>query len=281
MSTDFDALALKLEKRTELNTELMQAYLEYSESSNFDEREFLRRAVIVRDYGSGVMELGYSSVQLPKDSGFDSDRESLTDEEKEKRDRANLSRSVRRSRAQVRRKVMAGNLDHMLTLTYRENVTDSKKAFSDFKKFVRAVRVHVPGWAYVCVLEYQKRGACHFHVAVKGWQNVHLLRSSWRAVVGDGNIHLKSPFGKYSSNYKWDFAKLAGYLSKYITKGIHSLDSKQRYRVSEGIAIPEHRFIHEFPKFTDFVAELFDSFGVSCSFHWKEDNSSHGWACSW
>ncbi|MGK2927912.1 MAG: rolling circle replication-associated protein [Lysobacterales bacterium] len=191
----------------------------------------------------------------------------------------NLARSLRRSRAQVRRKCMAGGLDHLLTLTYAENMTDLNAGWRDFKQFLRYVRKRRGGFAYLAVPEFQKRGAVHFHVAVHGFQDVRFLRRAWVAVVGAGNIDVKGPRVRGPS--MWARTKLAGYLTKYITKNASTEEARQRYRVAEGIEIPGETRVHRFPMFFDFVAEIFDSLGVPCAFHWKAHNAPHGWACSW
>jgi hypothetical protein len=103
----------------------------------------------------------------------------------------NLDRCIRRAKAKIRRKVMAGGLDHLLTLTYRVNITDRWRAWADFTKFIRLVHRHFPEWPYVVVYETQKRGAIHFHVAVKGFQKVELLRGLWLSLVGEGNIDVQ------------------------------------------------------------------------------------------
>src|SRR5208283_966175 len=81
----------------------------------------------------------------------------------------NLDRCIRRAKAKLRRKVMAAGLDHLLTLTYRENITEKWRAWADFERFVRLVHKHRSDWPWVVVAEAQKRGAVHFHLAVKGF----------------------------------------------------------------------------------------------------------------
>lgn len=75
---------------------------------------------------------------------------------------------------------MAGGLDHLLSLTVRENLIDDVRAYGYFEKFIRLVHTYLLGWKYVVVAERQKRGAIHFHMAVKGYQDVALLRSLWQ-----------------------------------------------------------------------------------------------------
>ena len=277
-----EGFALRLEQRTELNRDYADYEAELSAQTDNDGE--LLRAVNVRDYGNGLVEVGYSSVQYIKplrrtSSDSDTVADPETEQEKRKRAEINLSRSVRRSKAQARRKCMAGGLDHLLTLTYRENMTDEKTAYAHFKAFLRKVRERYPDWKYLAVHELQSRGAIHFHCAVKGYQDVRYLRSCWLSVVGAGNIDVKAPQGRGAA--KWKLPRLASYLTKYITKNATTANARQRYRVAEGIEIPESVSVLRFPKWTDFVAEIFDSLGVTCKHHWKPDRGQFGWACSW
>lgn len=269
-----DAEALRLVQRTELN----RAFVEYEKTAGPDQTPELLRCVNVRDYGGGIVEIGYSSVQMvpPAERVKDETEKDVPEHIKRQ---INLARSVRRSKAQVRRKCMAGGLDHLLTLTYRQNVTSLDSAFYDAKRFIRLVRKRLPEWKYVLVPEFQKRGAVHFHMAVRGFQDVRLLRRCWLEVVGAGNIDVQGP--RFSGSVKWKLPKLASYLSKYITKDQSAANARQRYRVAEGIEIPSAITVHRFPRFTDFVAEFFDSLGVPMSHHWKGEAGQYGWACSW
>ena len=157
-----------------------------------------------------------------------------------------LERSSRRAKTKVRRLCKAKGLTTMITLTYRENQTDRVRMARDFDVFVKRLRRVVPDFQYVCVFEKQERGAYHAHIAVprvlshylhKGMlvRSYALLRSIWRAVVGadNGNIDV-------SRNKKMgrSAARLASYLSKYITKGFaDSSGLGDSYRAS-GRALP-------------------------------------------
>ena len=115
-SRDSEASALSLDQRTELNQ--IPQY-------DFDPLlDGVSHLVTVRQFGSDLVEVGYSSVRpLPSERQEEealekrrsSSRSTLSDQQKKR----NLERSARRSKAQVRRKCMVGGLDHMLTLTYR------------------------------------------------------------------------------------------------------------------------------------------------------------------
>lgn len=164
----------------------------------------------------------------------------LTADELLERAERNEDRSCRRARTKVRRLAKYKRLDTMLTLTYRENQTDRTLAQAHLSAFLRRVKKLIPGFEYVAVAELQDRGAYHWHLAVKrlnagyfsGGYYVHswkLLRAIWRSVIGGGgNIDVQAP-GKPGRGIH----KLAGYLTKYITKGFTSgVKHQNRYQAS-------------------------------------------------
>ncbi len=139
-----------------------------------------------------------------------------------------LSKSQARAKKQVRYKSMMMNADRMLTLTYRENITDLKRAWSDLKAFSRKMKTEFEDdWQYICVPEFQKRGAVHFHMAVSGFFPVNKVRQFWRDVVGEGNIDITSP--RAVDKNSWNPKRIANYLAKYITKNDSVEFNKRRY----------------------------------------------------
>lgn len=155
------------------------------------------------------------------------------------------SNSVQRARKNLRLKVKAIRGDHMLTLTYRENVTDRERVAKDFKEFVRRVnKLKSKGLRkldYVAVLEPQERGAWHIHAAVHGWQVVQVLRAIWYEIVGkgNGNVDVQGPKSKGAQKAR-GVHQIADYLSKYIGKDFDdAVLNKKRYWASKGIVIPE------------------------------------------
>lgn len=143
-------------------------------------------------------------------------------------DEMTLLKSQARAKKTIRHKLMMMQADRMLTLTYRENMTDlQSRGWSDIKKFSRLMRETFDDWKYVCVPEFQKRGAVHFHMAIKGYYPVNVVRKIWRQVVGDGNIDITSP--KTIGKNSWNPKNIAVYLYKYITKEDSVQFNKRRY----------------------------------------------------
>ncbi|MBN9430182.1 MAG: hypothetical protein J0H09_27135 [Burkholderiales bacterium] len=156
--------------------------------------------------------------------------------ERAAKDAANRERAARRARSECCARLKAIRADRMITLTYRENMTDRDRLARDWKEFVRRVR-RVMGFDYVATYERQKRGAWHMHVGVHGRQNYRLLRSVWRSIVGadGGNIDVRNPFKQRGLRHK-----LAAYMSKYIAKNaVDGESGERRVWCSKGINRPD------------------------------------------
>jgi hypothetical protein len=177
---------------------------------------------------------------------------------------------------------MAAGLDHLLTLTYRVNITERWRAWSDFTRFVRLVHKHFPDWPYVVVYETQKRGAIHFHLAVKGFQKVELLRGLWHSLVGEGNIDVQ--YKRSGGGVQWKKSTLACYLAKYIGKNMEAESNERRFRCSLGIEIKgEVIWIPLRVPAKDYALLRLEAVAgrigyVRCP---EESNGAYGWACSW
>lgn len=155
-------------------------------------------------------------------------RKRATKREGATRSTVDIERAARRAKKRIRLLCLAIGADHMMTLTYRENMVDRERAKADWRRFVQLVQRKYPNWAYVVVTERQERGALHFHAAVVGFQPVRYLRRCWRAVVGEegGNIHVRGPRkrwqrpGEDDHGHEWHTGKLAAYISKYLGKDV-------------------------------------------------------------
>lgn len=122
--------ALRLDKRTYLN------------------REQGHFRVILRDYGGGFCEAGWSFV--PNLKPFKAARG-----ESEQRE-LHEDRASRRARSRLRQLILSANADYLLTLTYRQNVTDYQQQSSqDLTNFIRRVKKYLPHWVFVAVPEKQ------------------------------------------------------------------------------------------------------------------------------
>lgn len=214
----------------------------------------------------------------------------------EERRAANLRRSVRRSRQKVRHTVKALNADHMLTLTYRENMQDIDRLKSDFKRFVRMMVARFPLWQYCAVRETQERGALHLHIAVKGRQPLNYIRTCWYIAIGGsasdkgeftkGAINVRAPSrfsGRQGKSVKWKVEKLAGYLTKYLGKEFEgaSEHNSKRFWHSNGIdGVKVEKFWLGATNFKDAIIECHDLVhgrGASNLTIWAADSWQNIW----
>lgn len=240
----------------------------------------------VRDYGNGMVEAGISFVPVDRvvNSGNSSTQKDQTD------------RAVRRARATIRRRCMTMQADHLLTLTYRDNMTDWRQACLDLETFIRAIREQLGPFHYVAVAERQKRGAWHWHLGVKGFQLVAILRASWRSIVGQGNIDVRGPRARgdavappaHAGAVEWQSFRLSTYLAKYLGKDIedetrHS--GEHRYRCSLGIGDPVSRVeftCRTLDEAMHTLADRFEELGATVAFVWRApDELPQAWMCSW
>lgn len=206
----------------------------------------------------------------------------------------NIARAVRRARQQVRWHCRMLAVDHLLTLTYRENMEDVERLKADWKEFVRRVRLVKPQWEFVAVRERQERGALHLHVAVHGRQDIGLIRRCWYQALGGtgkeqgeatpGQVDVSGPSKRYGSRTaEWKINKLTGYMCKYLDKAFEELDSKgsKRYWNSKGIPEPEVEKI--WLSSSSFVDAVVDSHKIFKSLRpWAVSLwASEGYDCIW
>jgi len=87
-------------------------------------------------------------------------------EEPSERSEEHRKRTCRRAREMIRRICLANFTERskFITLTYAENQTDIKQANVDFKGFIRRLRKLHKDLKYVAVIEFQERGAIHYHM---------------------------------------------------------------------------------------------------------------------
>ena len=126
----------------------------------------------------------------------------------------------------------------MLTLTYRENMMDRAhgarishlhEAHPSHLSWLR-VRVRLRGTEAWCMACPSGRAACPESLLAQGVlvKSYDLLRAVWRAVVGQGNVDI-SRARRHSQR---NIAKLAAYLSKYLSKTFDAGGVGDSYRAS-------------------------------------------------
>lgn len=109
---------------------------------------------------------------------------------------------------------------HLLfvTLTYAENMTDNERAKSDLDNFSREVNRRNKKIWFVWKMEYQERGAIHYHLLVGGSNYKYMkkiLNKYWRK--GYTNIKIAKKIDLY-------------YFAKYVSKDIKNVPGQHSGR---------------------------------------------------
>jgi len=219
----------------------------YLNLREFASGEFEAVLKVVRPMQSEMMEASMNG-SLTNTAWMHIKPAAKEEENPEAKAQQNYNRAVRRAKQNIRWLCKAMDADRLFTLTYREDQNDREQARADFTRFLRLVRsgwrgeVGVPNWQYVAVLEKQQRGAFHIHCAVKGFQRIKFLRKCWyKALACDpdvsgehtpGSVNVTNPDKSRwgHTGRQWKVNKLAGYLTKYLTKTFdETATEKRRY----------------------------------------------------
>ena len=200
---------------------------------------------------------------IDPETGFPMSRPKAERGESEDREKS-VEISTQRSVRSVRERCKSISADHMVTLTYKENVQDRERVLRDLKAFVRKLnkleKLGLRKLHYVAVLEKQERGAFHIHMAVHGFKRWKTLFAIWQEIVGKGNGgvyvsgsgELEMKDGAFKKKAKRNARRrgvheVAAYLSKYIGKDVDETDlNKKRYFASRGIVVPERQTLGVF-----------------------------------
>lgn len=115
----------------------------------------------------------------------------------------------------------------MATLTFAENIQNYHLAISKWQSFLKRLRHHVgTDMQYICVWEYQKRGAIHFHCLF----NFHIEHELLSKIWGNGFVFI-SKIQKENGSC----LKSIQYMTKYMLKTIQE-------RIEQGTDIRGQRF---------------------------------------
>lgn len=182
--------------------------------------------------------------------------------------------SAARARKYCRLKIKNAKFNEMLTLTTRVCCTDLAQFRTWFSAWLRKMRRAIPGFRAVYGFEEQSRGAWHCHLATDRLPRSIQFRGSkvqsyrvgtalWRDVVGvnNGMCFVGGKGGRFQ-RYR-STAKIAGYISKYLTKSHASGVSGSRMWDSTRDLTPPAVIRYTFPDgdLGDLIPALFDVSG--------------------
>jgi hypothetical protein len=163
-----------------------------------------------------------------------------------------IRRSTERARRMVRLLSLEMGADRLLTFTTRDTYAlDTLQVIWD--RFCRMARAFDPSFSYIAVPEpHADKDHWHIHAAYKGWVNINVVRRMWHAAIcsvtgrgkhsdtagtrSPGNVDVQYR-GKASGIQK--ARRIAGYISKYITKDLIERFNKKRYWHTKGVKVPE------------------------------------------
>lgn len=205
---------------------------------------FSGNVIEIYEYGE-TRAVGY---EVERAAGSVSSNEDYVDYEtgeiitKEERQLQSRRSSNIRARNNLRRLITTNfsNNSKFLTLTFRENIEDVEVANGVFRDFIRGLnrylqRVNKPKLTYIAVVEFQKRGAVHYHLIcdLKG-VGANTIRKYWLNASKEleGNIDIKNI--RHVDN-------VGAYLVKYMTKADVDLRlvGKKLYQTSRGLKKPK------------------------------------------
>lgn len=185
-----------------------------------------------------------------------------------------------RSKFQLQRLVKANEPDFktFITLTFAENIKSIEQANIMFDNWRRSIKRVKPEFKYVCVPEFQKRGAVHYHLLtnldIKSDINIIELQK------GKEKMYDVKYWNKgFSSVFNLENMNVVGYITKYMNKNIDNrLFGKRRYLYSRNLIQPVTSYIdlsniYEFKQYIEILGydkiyekDYLDSFGEVIEF---------------
>jgi hypothetical protein len=138
-------------------------------------------------------------------------------------------------------------LNKFLTLTFEENITDLDYSHNELKKWIKRVNYQVfktkkSEMRYVAVIEFQKRGAVHYHILCNlPYIDVNSLAETW----GHGFIKLNRIKGDKKRFGSDECDNVGAYVCKYMTKDNDDerLKGRKSYLMSQNLDKPQEIYV--------------------------------------
>lgn len=166
-------------------------------------------------------------------------------------------KNINRSKFQLQRIVKANEniFKTFITLTFADNVKSIDVANKKFDIWRTKIKSIYKDFRYVCVPEFQKRGAVHYHLLTNlEIEKVYQYSRRNKNMEAQLILPQKDKKNQYDVNY-WSYGyssvfsmkdiNVIGYISKYMTKDIDNrLYGKRRYLCSHNLNMPKE-FVFE------------------------------------
>lgn len=155
-------------------------------------------------------------------------------EQNENNKKANRDRSAKRALKNLSQTIDSNYIkgqSKFLTLTFEENIDDHEKANREFRNFVKRFNGYLQySLKYTTVIEYQERGAIHFHVIFYNLKKMVRIEK-YNELWGKGAIHVKRIN---------QIKNIGSYMTKNILKNADDprFQGKKSYFSSQGLKKP-------------------------------------------
>ena len=161
-------------------------------------------------------------------------------------------KNINRSKLQCQRlaKCNANEWKSFITLTFEDNLKDIEHANKKFRVYITSIQRVYKDFKYICVPEFQKRGAVHYHLLTNIECNSELIPKrpqkklyspsfkTWKILDYYDLKYWNSGYSE-ADNVTGDIKKIVGYISKYMTKDVDNrLFNKHRYFYSRNLKKP-------------------------------------------
>lgn len=145
----------------------------------------------------------------------------------------NRETALNRARKNLRRLINVNIRENskFVTLTFRENITDLDYANNELKKFFKRLSYHMGFKAsYSYVIEFQERGAVHYHVIL--FNVPYLAHKTLSELWGNGYVKI---------NRIRDVDNVGAYVVKYMSKELSDerLKGRRCYGYSDNLDKPK------------------------------------------
>jgi hypothetical protein len=138
-----------------------------------------------------------------------------------------------RRRYQVTLEIQEGAPERLLTLTVLpsrglDQTDRAQTLVKNFRTLMRLAkkRYGYEEFEYFAVMEAQKSGEPHLHVALRcGWLDYAWIKRTWEDLTGAWNVDIRKIFSP---------TKCANYVAKYLGKDLHKFSGCKRYWRSIG-----------------------------------------------
>ena len=150
-------------------------------------------------------------------------------------------KNIIRSKLECQR-LAKGNIEEwetFITLTFSDNIIDMNYANKKFRYFIDKIKRVYKDFKYLCVPEFQKRGAVHYHLLTN--IKINDKKLMYKQENNSRYSHVKYWNEGFTSveEIKGDIKKIVGYIAKYMTKDIDNrLFNRHRYFYSRNLNIP-------------------------------------------